>query len=178
MDVYSKEIIPYPTELVFTTLRDRLTDIVPYMPNIDRVEIVSREDADDQKTKLVRHWYAKGEIPKMVRTMIKPEMLRWKDVALWDPADYTCAWSLETFFFTENIRCKGLNYYRSHGENNTSIEITGDLTIDLSNISSIPKLLRKKVGEQATKFIIKLVSPNLKNLNAGLSEFLASEKRG
>ena len=173
MEIKSNDTVDYPVDIVFTTLRDRLQEFASTIPNIKKLEVTSREEADDGTVKMENRWYGRGEIPKMVQSVVKPEMLSWVDTAVWDETDHTCRWEIETAFFKDNLRCTGVNFYRSKGEGRTEIEITGNLEVSLKGIPGVPRIFEKKIRSQVEKFIIKLVTPNLRKINEGLRIYLA-----
>ncbi len=70
--------ISFPRELVYSTYRDRLPELVPYLPNITGITVKSRED-EGQVSKLLNVWDAQAEIPKVAQAIIKPEMASWLD---------------------------------------------------------------------------------------------------
>jgi|YNPNPStandDraft_1061719.scaffolds.fasta_scaffold06463_5 hypothetical protein len=175
MQVYSSQIIEYPIDVVYPLVRDNLKDLVPYLQNVKRIEVESRQDLGDGRVRLVNRWYAVGEIPKVVQSVIKPEMLTWLDTATWDDKEKTCRWDIETMFFKENVKCSGINYYKPEGDGKTRLEITGDLTIVLKGIPGVPKLLEKKIASQVEKFIVRLLTPNMSSLARGVSEHLSRE---
>src|SRR6516162_7694499 len=108
MELKADARISFPREVVFRTYRDRLPELIPHLPNVKRISVEKREDdAGGQKgvVKMVNLWEAKGEIPKVAQSIIRPEMLAWLDYAQWNQNDWTCAWRIETKMFTENIKC-------------------------------------------------------------------------
>ncbi len=173
MEIKSNDVVEFPIDLVFTTLRDNLPEFASTIPNVKKVEVNSRDEVDDHTVRLVSRWYGKGEIPKVVRSVVKPEMISWLDTAVWDEKEHTCRWELETYFFKENVKCAGVNYYRAKGKGKTEIEITGNLEVTVRGIRGVPRLLERKIQPQIEKFIVKLVTPNLKKINEGLRIYLA-----
>jgi len=177
MEIHSAEIIDFAIDVVFPLVRDNLNELIPYMQNVKRIETESREAAGEGRIRLVNRWHAKGEVPKVVQTIVKPEMLTWLDTAIWDDGQKTCQWEITPMFFKGNVSCSGTNYYKPQGKDRTKLEITGDLTIQVKGIPGVPRLLEKKIASQIEKFIVKLLTPNLTSLARGISQYL-TEKRG
>ncbi len=177
MEIYSSQIIEFPVDTVYYLVKDHLTELVPYLRNVRRIEVASREELADGRVCFVNRWYAAGEIPKAVQAVIKPEMLTWLDRATWDDKDKTCRWTIETMFFKDNVKCSGVNYYKPEGDHKTKLEITGDLTIMVKGIPGVPKLLEKTIASQVEKFIVRLLTPNMSSLARGVAEHLSRKAR-
>lgn len=164
-----------PREVVFRTFRDELDDLDEFLPDIESITTESREDLDANKARIVRVWKAHAdEIPKVARSFIKPEMLQWTDTATWDAQDWSCAWEMKVGFLTDAITARGVNRYTESG-GNTQVVIDGVLEVDATKIPGVPKLLAGKVGSAVEAFVVKLITPNLKNVNRGMEKYLASK---
>ncbi len=172
MKFESSQIIPFPIEQVFYLVRDQLEELVPFLPNVNKIEAQSKEEEGEGKVRIVNRWHGKGEIPKVARKLVSPDKLTWLDTAVWDDKERTCQWEITTMFFKENVACKGINYYSPEGENKTRLQITGDMTIRAKGIRGVPRLLEKKVSEQVEKFVVKLLTPNLESLAQGVTRYL------
>ncbi len=171
--------ISFPRETVFKTYRDRLPELVPHLPNVKRIVVEKREDdAGGQPgiTKLLNLWEAKADVPKVAQSIIKPENLAWLDHAEWNQNDWTCAWRIETKMFTENVKCGGKNRYTVIDDNTCTLEIRGDLDVDLRGVKGVPKFLAGTVAPVVEKFIVALLTPNLLSVAKGLEAFLEQEQ--
>jgi hypothetical protein len=168
--------IAFPREVVYSTYRDRLPALVPYLPNIKGITVQKRED-QGAVSKLVNLWEAKGEVPKVAQSVIKPEMLAWLDHATWDQDAWTVDWRIETRMFTENVKCFGHNTYEADGSG-CLLKIRGELNVDLKGIPGVPRLLAGTVAPHVEKFVIALLTPNLLSVAKGLDAFLQAEQKG
>ena len=56
MKFQSSQVIPFAVEDVFVLVRDRLQDLVPYMPNVKKIVTESREETGEQKIHLLNRW--------------------------------------------------------------------------------------------------------------------------
>jgi hypothetical protein len=180
MKIEADARISFPRDVVFATYRDRLPELVPHLPNIERITVEQREDAPGGQagvSRLLNHWKAKGEIPKVAQAVIKPEMVAWHDHALWNENDWTCAWRTVPKMFTESIRCEGKNNYVVDG-GHTILQIRGVLEIDLEGIPGVPRFLAGRVAPIVEKFIVDLLRPNLVSVAGGLEKFLVAERGG
>ena len=74
-------------------------------------------------------------------------------------------------FLQEAISCSGTTYYREAGDK-TEVNITGDLRVDASKIPGVPRLIAGKVGSAIEGFVVKMITPNLTEVNRGAEKFL------
>jgi hypothetical protein len=170
--ISTKDEVAYPREKVFETFRDDLEELVPYLPDIRAIEQQKYERIDAKTIKVVRLWKAKDEdVPSMAKKFIKPEMLQWTDTAIWREDTWECDWSMEVGFLSDAISAEGTNSYFAK-DGSTKIEIAGDLKVDAKHIPGVPRLLAGKVGSAVEKFVVKLITPNLTDVNRGLEKYL------
>lgn len=173
----SYQEIPFPVEQVFELVRDRLSGLVPFLPNIEKIEPVFREESGPGRVKIVNRWHGKAEIPSVLARFLPAGVLGWTDTAMWDEGERSCRWRIEPAFLGGQVRCEGINLYRSGpGGVETRLEIRGDLTVAPDGLPGVPRLLQRKAAEQIEKFVTKLLTPNLDSLARGVTRFL--EKGG
>jgi hypothetical protein len=178
MKIQTEDIIDYPIQMAFTTMRDKLLDLAKFMPNVQKIEEKSREDVDANRVKFLNIWHGKASIPTVAQAIIKPEMLNWKDYAEWDASNYSCKWKIELNidFLKNNVTCAGTNTFEAVGENRTRIKINGDLDIKVDAIPGVPKFLSGSLKSTIEKFIVNLITPNLANISKSVKSYLDSKK--
>lgn len=173
MKIYVEDIIHFPLDTVFSTYRDNLPELSSYLPNIDAITQEEREELEDGSVKLLNVWKASPtEIPKIVRPFIDPNAISWKDYAHWDHANLTCEWRMELSIFSDHISVKGLNRFEPKGEDAVKFIINGELSVDAKKIPGVPRLLAGRIGPAIEKFVITLITPNLKGVNRGLEKLI------
>lgn len=166
--------IPFSRERVFSTHRDRLEELVEYMPNVDTIVTESR-DEDGDVVSLVNIWKAaESEIPAIARPFIRPDMLQWTDRAEWDGNLYEVNWEIELGFLPEVIHASGHSEFEDFGDE-TRVIIDGEITVDASKLPGVPRMLQAKVAKTVENFVINLIKPNLKETNEILAQFLRDE---
>lgn len=174
MELRADVRIPFPLEVVYATYRDRLVDLVPHLPNIERIEVTSRVD-EAAGVRCVNEWTGGGDFPKVAKAFVSSDMLRWTDRAFWRPADWTCDWETEVHAFPGAVKSKGRNVFRAEGEG-TRLEIRGELTVDAAKIPAVPRLLRGTVGDAVEKFLCGRVAENLTEVGRGVARMLEAER--
>lgn len=142
------------------------------MPDIKTIEVKSIFDRPNGP-KMHNVWTASTEIPAIARRVIKPSMMQWDDHADWNNAETYVDWRLVIGAFANQVRCSGRNSFYSAGED-TRVELTGTLDIDILSIPGVPRLLARKIKPQVEQFIMRLIQPNLETVNTSLEKFLAS----
>ena len=168
-----KDEVAYNREKVFETFRDQLTDLVPHLPDVESVIVKERKEVDENTMEIVNLWSAEAEeIPRLARPFIKPEMLNWTDYATWREDKWTCEWRMEVGFLSEAVTCQGKTEYIARGEDKTEVVIKGELNVDARQISGVPRLGAGKIGDVIESFVVRLITPNLTNINRGLERYL------
>ena len=169
-----KDTIAYERDTVYETFRDKLIELKPFLPTVKDIEQESYE-RDGDTVHIVNVWYAADEdIPSIASKFIKPEMLQWTDRATWHDDSKSCDWDMEVGFLQEAISCDGTTYYREKGDR-TEVHITGELRVDAKKIPGVPRLVAGKVGDAVEKFVVKMITPNLKEVNRGAEKYLAEQ---
>jgi hypothetical protein len=178
MKIEANVRIGYPREVAFRAYRDELPQFVPHLPNVKSIEVKETENNVDgvaTRTRKLNVWRANVSIPSVAQAFLKPDMIAWDDHALWDEADWTCAWRTEPHFFRDRIQCAGKNRYIPDGDG-VILEIRGDLTIDAKGAPGVPRLLASSVGAAVEKFVVALLVPNLTSVSKGLEGYLRSRR--
>lgn len=162
--------LAFPRSLVFTTYRDKLDELVPYMPNVRAVEEVSRQ-AQNGHILLVHEWHGGGDIPAAAKALLSEQMLSWTEYNNWDESTYTLTWKNQTHAFTEAVDCAGKNTFRE--ENGfTIIECRGELKIDAHKIHGVPFFLTNQVAHLVEDYLSKKIEPNLLQMSEGVRQYL------
>jgi len=162
--------ILFPRPLVYTTYRDKLVELLPYLPDVRRIEVKSRRE-EDGLIHFVNEWHGGGEIPVVARAVLSEAMLSWTDLATWNESEFTTEWHIKTHAFTEAVHCVGVNRFKEAGSG-TVIETRGELAINTKQIKGIPQLLAATVGRTVEDFLSKKIGPNLLQVSEGVRHYL------
>ena len=173
MDFVTSDIINHPPDVVLAAFRDRLPEVAALIPDIKSITVISREEVGNT-TKLHNLWEANREIPKALSKFLSPDMLKWDDYAEYFPGESRCTWRIELPAFSGAVDCFGSNHYKDLGDGRTELEMTGSLSLDLSKVPKIPRLLKRTLGPQVEKFVVALIQPNLSRTNQAVARLLAS----
>lgn len=165
--------VAYDRETVFKTFRDDLVALIPHLPDIKDIDVKERETVDDSTLKVINLWKAEAEeIPRLARSFIKPDMLEWTDYATWREDAWACDWRMEVGFLSDAVTCEGTTAYREAGSEATEVTIDGILEVDAKKIPGVPRLGAGKIGKVIEGFVVKLITPNLTQVNRGMERYL------
>lgn len=174
MQITEDARIPFSRAVVFETYRDRLPELVPYLPDVRGITVSARHERGDV-VEMVNVWRGGGEIPAAARAFISESMLTWDDLATWDASAWTCAWRVRTHAFTEAVRCEGRNTFVADGDA-TILQIRGSLTIDASKLAGVPRLVAGSVSRAVEEILMKKVAPNLVQVSDGVRRYLEAKR--
>jgi hypothetical protein len=170
MDIKADVTLAFPLDRVFAAYRDRLPELTEHLPNIRRIQVVSREEAGDE-VRLVNEWTGGGDIPKAALAVLKESMLRWTDYATWKAASHTVEWRTEVGAFPGVIKSSGLNRFVEVPQG-TRLEIRGSLACDAAKLSGVPRLLAGGINPVVEKFLVGQVQVNLVEVAKGVGKLL------
>lgn len=175
MEIRSESRIGHPLQDVFLAYRDHLSDAARFIPDIEAVRVLKREESPGVVS-LHNEWVGQREIPAVAATILKPEHLRWDDYAVWHEQGTWCDWTIKTRAFTDRVTCKGKNELLADGPSATRVRLTGALQIDLVDLPGVPGFIARRIAPQLEKFIVSLITPNLEQTNKGIQAYLDSRR--
>lgn len=179
MDFRYVETIDYPRDEVYAVLRDRLVEVVPYLPEVEYIEVESREDEQPGRVRFVNLWQANAKAaPKIARPFLSKKMTRWRDHALWNDEKHCVEWKFESFYFDRLYDCSGVNIFHALDDNRTQLELTGSLVVYADRIRGVPKILARKAVPKIEQYLVETVTPNLAQLPRAVQSFLDEKKNG
>ena len=174
MDFSCRATISGPVDRVLVMLRDRLTDLVPYLDTVDAIEEVERQ-VDGSRITITNAWQGNSRgVPAFARPFVTRGMTAWKDVAIWDTEARTVEWTFEPNKFKKLYTCGGLNHIRVIDADTTELEINGSLVIDPKHLP-LPGPLARKFAPRITKWVIGKIQPNLLLVPQAIQKFFEAE---
>jgi hypothetical protein len=181
MDLRADARLPFSPKVVFGAYRDEMPQLLPYLPNVRRIDVMSRTE-DGPTVHIVNEWHGGGEIPAAVRAVLGDAVLSWSDHATWNEELLRCDWRTETRTFAEALRCAGQNLFLEDGPGRTLLQVRGTLEVDAKKIRGVPSFVAGKVGRVVEEFLGGKIQLNLVETGKGLTQYLeqrsASDARG
>jgi hypothetical protein len=163
--------IPFPRMQVFQIYRDKLPELVKYLPNIRSIAQVSRVE-EGNVIKMHNLWKGGGDIPAVVRKFLSEDLLQWDDHATWYSDSVTCDWRTVVPSFKDAVDSAGKNRYDELGPNLTRLTITGHLNVDAKKVKGVPGFLAGTIGPAIEAFLVNSIKPNLISVAKGVGDYL------
>lgn len=168
--------IDFPRDLVYPTIRDRIEELIDYLPNVDAIEVLEKE-IDGNVHRYVKRWKASAsEIPALLRPIVKPDYLQWVDHATWDGDAWTTEWRHELPFLSGAMTAHGVNRYIDDGDI-TTIELEGEFTIHPERLTFLPGAVARKLAPTLERFVVESIKPNLRATNQAVEQWLEEQHR-
>ena len=165
--------IPHSAQACYQAMRDEMPNLAQFMPNIEKIDVIAREETEEG-VRLTNQWYAAGtEITTLARPFVDADKVFWLDHAHWLPDGHTCQWRLELGFLTGRVRCEGCTTFTATDENSCRMEIDGELSLDLKGL--VPRLMVGRATKGVEQFILKMMEPNFRRMGQSLSDFLNAD---
>ena len=177
MKINVKDEFPFPADVVFRTFRDRMDEYVEYTPNITDIQIKEREEVDEKTVRMRCDWGGMGQIPKIVRSILKPEMLRWEDWQTWDAEEMTNSWVIKPFYFREFVNCEGVWKFVQKGEEATEVVCRGVFEVKIEKFPPFPDRLVKRASPAIEKFIGGYLKPNMMSTFRAIKKFIREDMK-
>ena len=178
MRAETKDIINQAADIVYPFVRDKMQEIVPFLPNVEKIETVKHERVSDTRVEVVNHWFAKADVPASAKPFVKPEFFQWKDYATWKDDEFCVDYHIESFIGNKFFDLSGTNFFNPLGNDKTELKITFNLEIYPERVPGVPKFLAKRAKGPLEEMIKKMLTPNLTSLVKGLNEYYAKEQPG
>src|SRR5689334_11138452 len=135
-------IVSHPRGVVWSTVRDRLADLLPFLTDIESITPENRATSPDGTVRLVNRWKARPKVPTTLSSVVSPELFAWEDHAEWRSASYECHWSVRVPFLFDAAPCSGVTRYgEALGGRGTRLTFEGTLLIPPGAIRRLPASL-------------------------------------
>jgi hypothetical protein len=178
MHIENKDVIDHPQSEVYPLVRDEMQKVVPYLPNIERIDVLSANRVSPTEMHMTNHWHPKLEIPGIVKKLVNPELFSWHDEAVWRDDQGLVEYKIFGQLARDAYTCRGINYFTSiEGGARTELKVTFDLTIYPDKIPGVPRFLGSKVLPVIEGLIRSTLEPNLTSLAKGLKGYFAAQQK-
>ncbi|MEK7692248.1 MAG: hypothetical protein AAB425_14625 [Bdellovibrionota bacterium] len=177
MRLENSDTVEADAQTVYKIIRDQLTGLVPFLPNVGKIEVLSRKDLGGGRTEIVNLWHAKAEIPSVAKKFISPDILSWKDYAVWNDEEMAVEYRLEPAFGGSLFEVKGRNFLKVRDAKSSQLHLTCDVAIYPEKLPGVPRLLAGVVKPAVEELIKKILTPNLTSLASGVNGKLKQDQR-
>jgi len=169
--------VPLSADETFHLLRDDMPALVPFLYDVDRIEVVEREE-DGDLVQILNHWYGSlNKVPRALRAFVKPELMSWIDHAEWSTEARQARWWLESKVGDDVFDCTGTTTIEEIDEDTAQLKMKIDLKIYPERVPGIPRLLARKVRSQIENLIAGQLTPNMENLAVSIRRYAEDKGR-
>ncbi|MBL3591290.1 MAG: hypothetical protein JMN24_16095 [gamma proteobacterium endosymbiont of Lamellibrachia anaximandri] len=166
-------MVKHPRDLVWETIRDHLSEIVPYLDDIASVTTEQRAQDPDGVLQLVNLWQADIAIPDILTSVIDTDSVSWTDHAGWHPNNHECHWQIKPHFFSDRISCSGSTHYESAiGGRGTRITFAGQFDVSAHDIPGIPAFMENSAAKVIESLVTTLIPKNFRKITDALPMIL------
>jgi hypothetical protein len=162
--------ISFPRDLVYTTYRDKLLELVQQMPSVKKVVLKSRQEQNGV-VQQVHEWHGKSDIPAMLKPFVSEDLLTWTDFATWKQTAYQTDWRIQPHAFGEAIVWAGQDTYLAES-NGTRVLSKGQLSIDPTQLKNVPGFLTGQVSRLAEEMLSKRAEPDFIEMGHRVQAYL------
>lgn len=165
----------HPPEKVFEIYRDKLPELVSYLPNVKSIEVKERKENGDSIF-LLNRWKGGGDIPAVAKSFISEKLLEWDDHATWDAKALTCKWKTVADALKDALTSEGENFFEALPNGKTRFRVVGEVKVDGKKVPGVPRLLSGAVGTAIETFLGATLKPNLLAVAKGVEKYLDTQK--
>lgn len=170
----------HPRSTVFAAHRDRIEDIARHLPDVEKIEIRSRSRHADGREVQIQLWTGSpSALPVMIRPLVPPALLQWRQETTWDPNAWTADWDIEVPGLGPAIVARGRHLY-TDAPAGCRIELQGDFEFHPERVPQLAQVPAAAVP-LVEKAVVRLIVPMIRRTGSAVAAFLdeisAGEKR-
>jgi hypothetical protein len=172
--------VRHPVETVFHLLRDDMTSLVPYLSDVEAIEVLECKDLGDGKLNIINLWKgSSAKAPRMIQKFLTPDLISWKDHAVWHSEGTRHAeWRLEPKHGGSLFECTGTTRIEEKSPGVCQIRIDGDLRVYPERLPGVPRILAGKLRTRIESFVVAMVVPNLQTMATGVQAYFDDKASG
>jgi hypothetical protein len=171
-------IVNAPLESVWTTVRDRLPDLVTAMEDIEKVVVVERTETEPGRVCLTNEWYAKMRVPEILRSRLQADAIGWTDSNEWIDSNRMCTWSIAPWVLRDYIHCSGVTRYGpAIGGRGTRVTFEGDFQLGHGGLSGLAGALSAPLSPLVESIVTTLIPKNLRKVVEAAAKLHETQSR-
>lgn len=158
------EALPLSADEAFHLLRDAMPELVPFLHDVDSIEVIERVEQGEQ-VRILNLWRGSmARVPAPARPFVTPELLSWHDHAVWTTSRRQARFRLEPLVGARIFTCEGTTTLVEGGATGAQLRLEVDLEIHPDRVPGVPRMLARKLRGPIEQTIAGQVRPNLENL--------------
>lgn len=164
------EALPFSAERVFEAARDDLPRIVPYLSDVDGVELCSDSVDEGGARVQVHRWTgAMRSLPLLIRPFLRPELLRWEQTTRWGAL--VAEWTVRVPALGAAVSARGVSRYVAKDATSCAVDIEGDVDFrpaEGSPLAGVPA----SASPTVERAVVGLVVPLIGRTTAAVGRYL------
>ncbi|MEQ1567077.1 MAG: hypothetical protein ABMA64_15670 [Myxococcota bacterium] len=161
----------FAREVVFAAHRDEIERIAGELPDVQRVEIRGRTRRADGWEEQTTLWVGSPSVlPLLLRPVVPPQMLQWRQVTRWDPVAWVAQWTIDVPGLGPAIEAAGENRYLAEGDGCT-IAIDGDFAFRPDRVPALDAIPKAAVPV-VEKAVVAMIVPMIERTGAAVRQYL------
>jgi hypothetical protein len=145
--------------------------IARLLSDVEKVEVRSRTRHADGREEQVQWWTGSPTaLPMMIRPLVPPGLLQWRQRTTFDPNAWTADWEIEVPGLGPAIVARGRHVYHDEPEG-CRIALTGDLEFHPERVPQLAQVPAAAVP-LVEKAVVKLIVPMIQRTGPAVSQFL------
>lgn len=153
-------------------LRDRISEVAHFMPHIEEMAVLTREEQPGLVRMRNRWQGTKDNVPAALRPFVSRKLVGWHDEADWFADEGVCRWRIEPMIGARFMECRGTTQLVATVANCTDVTLTVDIELDPSKIPGVPTLIGRGLKRPIERFIANSLKPNLERLSEAVQAML------
>lgn len=148
-----EEFLLYPADRVYPLVRDHVQELLPHLPGIARIEVLSREPAGKGKTRVRSRWTIRP--PALIGRLLPPAALVWEEEALWIDAKRTVDSEIHGYGYESRTKVS----YEAASDY-TRVRIVAEITLRPDGVE-VPKENLDKIMSSGQAALREAIEPNM-----------------
>ena len=177
MNFKSISIVKFPVEETWQAMLHHLPNIAKDVDDLESIKEVERTNPTNDTIKVVSIWCAKPNLPQMVMKYIKPDMLRWDDVALWKEKEKIIEWQIHSHHYYDELQCRGTTAFEpAIGGKGCKLTFSGTLEWKGKVFSISMGMLDSTIAKAAEGVLGQMIPSNLRKITEALGKYIEKKQ--
>lgn len=122
MNISQIAMIRQPRAVVWSAMRDRLSELATQLSDIESVVTESRNVDDSGLIAIKNTWTAGPNLPALVEKHVNSGLITWHEFSHWYPNKFETQWQIEIPSLANQFECVGTTqYHEAMGKQGTRI---------------------------------------------------------
>jgi hypothetical protein len=153
MRIEREEFLLHSADEVYPLVRDRLHELLPHLPGIESIEVLTRTAAGKGKTRVKSRWRIRP--PTLLGRLLPTAALVWEEDAVWVDKSYRVDSTIHGYGYES----RGKTWYEPASDW-TRVRIEANVSFQPHSVD-IPAENLEKIASAAEQALREAVEPNL-----------------